>query len=137
MSRTAQISILLIWERVRLSFNPQMLYVANQLGFVDTSIYQSNGLCYDFCKDEYAFAVVQYDGCWCSNYVPDTTMSTSSCNTPCPGFDPENCGGNGLYGYIQLFKQALGTQGASESSSTTLVSNDTFPTCSFVYSTLS
>lgn len=85
---------------------------------VDSSIYQSDGLCYDFCLDEYAFAVVQGSECWCSNYVPGTTSSTSDCNTPCPGYPDDTCGGDSLYGYMSLTLSPSGTKGAATTSST-------------------
>lgn len=38
----------------------------------NSSTYQSEGLCYDFCNDDgYALGVLQDSDCWCSNYVPD------------------------------------------------------------------
>ncbi|TVY52369.1 hypothetical protein LCER1_G006521 [Lachnellula cervina] len=77
----------------------------------NSSIYQSNGLCSDFCRSSYAFAVVQDDGCWCSNYVPGTT--TSGCSQTCPGYPLELCGGSGVYGYIALGNTPSGTKGGS------------------------
>ncbi|OBT54314.1 hypothetical protein VE04_10362 [Pseudogymnoascus sp. 24MN13] len=35
------------------------------------STYQSNGLCQTFCQQSFAFAIVQDNLCWCSNYAPD------------------------------------------------------------------
>lgn len=90
---------------------------------VDSSIYQSNGLCSTFCRSSYAFAVVQDDGCWCSNYAPGTT--TTGCDTQCPGYPPELCGGNGLYGYIALDKAPSGTEGGSSAASSTATSSAT------------
>ncbi|TGO29512.1 hypothetical protein BPAE_0014g00630 [Botrytis paeoniae] len=87
-------------------------------GSANSSIYQSDGLCYDFCLDEYAFAVVQGSECWCSNYVPGTTSSTSDCDTPCPGYPDDTCGGDSLYGYISLTLSPSGTKGAATTSST-------------------
>ncbi|KAF7896990.1 uncharacterized protein EAF01_009393 [Botrytis porri] len=87
-------------------------------GSANSSIYQSDGLCHDFCLDEYAFAVVQGSECWCSNYVPGTTSSTSNCNTPCPGYPDDTCGGDGLYGYMSLTLSPSGTRGAATISST-------------------
>lgn len=78
----------------------------------DSSIYQSNGLCFGFCVEEYAFAVVQYDGCWCSNYAPSSV--TDGCDKACPGYGFESCGGTGTFGYIQLRKKPLGVQGAAQ-----------------------
>jgi cell wall integrity and stress response component len=82
------------------------------------SIYQSNGLCSDFCRAKgYAFAIVQYQSCWCSNFVPDasTTVSTGRCDMVCPGFGDETCGASGLFGYIALGRAPSGTARASPS----------------------
>lgn len=78
----------------------------------NVSIYQSNGLCYYFCVADYAFAVLQYNGCWCSDYVPDTTVSLSECSTTCPGFPGDLCGGDDLYGYLALTISPSGTRGS-------------------------
>ncbi|TVY35992.1 Cell wall integrity and stress response component [Lachnellula subtilissima] len=94
----------------------------------NSSIYQSNGLCSDFCKSSYAFAVVQDDGCWCSNYVPGST--TSGCTQTCPGYPLELCGGSGVYGYIALGNTPSGTKGGSStaaSSTSTSTSTSTSP----------
>ncbi|CAM1503098.1 Fc.00g078740.m01.CDS01 [Cosmosporella sp. VM-42] len=82
------------------------------------SIYQTNGLCHDFCIDDYAFAITQDNACWCSNYAPskDTQKSVSDCNTPCPAWPSEDCGGDGVFGYVELDNVLpSGTQGASTS----------------------
>lgn len=77
----------------------------------NSSMFQSDGLCSDFCKATYAFAVLQGDGCWCSNFAPAST--TTGCDTPCSGFPSDICGGNGLFGYIALGINPSGTQGGS------------------------
>lgn len=84
-----------------------------------TDPYQSNGWCSTHCRDNYAFAIVQYQNCWCSNYIPAETTSISSCNEHCPGFPAENCGSSsaGLFGYVALSKSPSGTLGAASSSS--------------------
>lgn len=39
----------------------------------NSSTFQSEGLCFDFCNDDgYALGVLQDEDCWCSNYVPAT-----------------------------------------------------------------
>lgn len=88
--------------------------------YQDASIYQSNGLCYDFCLDDYAFSVLQDDSCWCSNYVPDKTVQvdSSECNAACPGYPSDLCGADGLWEYIALEKSPSGTTGASTSTQT-------------------
>lgn len=68
----------------------------------NSSVYQSNGLCTDFCIQNYAFAILQDQSCWCSNYIPAST--TTGCTLNCPGYPFEKCGGDGLYGYIALGK---------------------------------
>ena len=82
--------------------------------------FQSNGRCHTTCQANYAFAIVQYTSCWCSNYAPADTLSVSSCGKQCPGYPPENCGDQqaGLFGYIALNKSPSGTIGAATSSST-------------------
>ncbi|KAH6890611.1 hypothetical protein B0T10DRAFT_459260 [Thelonectria olida] len=87
----------------------------------NTSIYQSNGLCHDFCIDDYAYAITQNNACWCSNYAPSksTREDVSDCDTTCPGYPSEYCGGDSLYGYLSLGNvEPSGTQGASSSSTT-------------------
>ncbi|KAI1767631.1 hypothetical protein GGR53DRAFT_480954 [Hypoxylon sp. FL1150] len=86
----------------------------------NASIYQSNGLCYDFCIDDYAFSVLQDDSCWCSDYVPDKTTQVDSdkCDTECPGYPSDSCGGDSLWEYISLTKSPSGTTGASTSTQT-------------------
>jgi hypothetical protein len=77
----------------------------------------SNGLCHDTCEANYAFAIVQGQNCWCSNYIPSNQQSTSNCNEPCPGFPSDLCGSSsGLFGYIALNLKPSGTAGASSSS---------------------
>lgn len=63
---------------------------------------QSLGHCRDQCSGS-AFAITQGRSCWCSNYAPSTTIDTSSCNQPCPGYPYEVCGStSGAYSYIQI-----------------------------------
>jgi cell wall integrity and stress response component len=84
----------------------------------------SMGKCHDQCIDSYAFAIVQDTNCWCSNYVPANQVSTSECDTPCPGFPDDLCGNSsqGLYGYIKLVLAASGTAGGSSTAAPTSVS---------------
>ncbi|KAF1925742.1 uncharacterized protein M421DRAFT_7755 [Didymella exigua CBS 183.55] len=90
--------------------------------------YQSNGECTDHCKASgtWAFAVIQYTDCWCSNYIPSTTTDISDCQKDCPGYPAEKCGDKdaGLYIYIEMSGQPSGTAGGSQSSSTSSSSNN-------------
>lgn len=82
--------------------------------------FNSNGACQTACSG-FAFAIVQDQDCWCSNYAPADTTSTGNCSEACPGYPYENCGSasSGLFGYIALSKAPSGTIGASPSTSTT------------------
>jgi hypothetical protein len=86
-----------------------------------TDIYQSNGACQKTCVDNYAFAIVQYQQCWCSNYAPADQVDVSECNESCPGYPDDKCGDkdNGLYGYIKLNISPSGTLGSGSASSST------------------
>jgi cell wall integrity and stress response component len=98
-----------------------------------TSTYQSNGLCYDHCEgDGYAFAIVQGSDCWCSNYVPGTTVDTSNCDTDCPGYPDDKCGNtdSNLYGYMTAGNKPSGTTGASTTTTATTTSQQTTLTTS-------
>ena len=79
-----------------------------------SSIYMSNGNCHDSCQG-FAFAITQYQNCWCSNVAPGSTSSVGSCNQQCPGYPSENCGNKdqGLFGYIALGPAPQATLGAS------------------------
>ncbi|KAK5137847.1 hypothetical protein LTR08_006615 [Meristemomyces frigidus] len=81
------------------------------------NIYQSNGACLGQCRQNYAFAVVQYQNCWCTNFVPADQQSVSNCNQNCPGYPADKCGNEdeGLFGYIELNIQPSGTAGAAAS----------------------
>ncbi|KAI6797675.1 hypothetical protein KC350_g16544 [Hortaea werneckii] len=63
-------------------------------------IYNSHGSCTTQCGD-YAFAIVQWQDCWCSNYAPANQQSIGDCDQYCPGYDYENCGNEdkGLVGF--------------------------------------
>ncbi|KAI2637046.1 hypothetical protein GGS26DRAFT_604063 [Hypomontagnella submonticulosa] len=86
----------------------------------NSSIYQSDGLCHDFCFADFAFAVIKDSQCWCSNYEPDKSVQAevSKCSKGCPGFPSDTCGGDGLWGYMSLDKKPSGTKGTSSSTMT-------------------
>ncbi|RYP89446.1 hypothetical protein DL770_004416 [Monosporascus sp. CRB-9-2] len=84
------------------------------------STWQSNGLCHDTCQGS-AFAIVQNNDCWCSDYEPADSVTTDvgNCNMDCPGYPSEKCGGDGLFGYMALGPEPAGTRGATSSRPTT------------------
>ncbi|KEF61864.1 uncharacterized protein A1O9_03435 [Exophiala aquamarina CBS 119918] len=89
-------------------------------------IYQSNGECQGHCQGSYAFAVLQGENCWCSNYIPLEQVSTSDCNQQCPGFPDDWCGSTdaGLYGYYLLgAANPLGTSSGIVASDSTTASS--------------
>ncbi|RYN39752.1 hypothetical protein AA0112_g3468 [Alternaria arborescens] len=83
--------------------------------------WQSNGNCTNHCKEEgtYAFAVLQYTDCWCSNYAPGDTANMNDCEVDCPGFPDEKCGNKDkdLFMYIEMDGQVSGTIGGSQPTS--------------------
>ncbi|KAJ8130315.1 hypothetical protein O1611_g3313 [Lasiodiplodia mahajangana] len=93
----------------------------------NSSIWQSNGLCHDFCVDSYAFAILQGHYCWCSDYVPATSSQVDSdeCDDACPGWKYDTCGADGLYGYIALDISPSGTADGSTTSTSTDASTKT------------
>lgn len=86
---------------------------------IDYWQWQSNGECLKHCNGlgTYAFAVLKYTDCWCSNYIPASQTDISECEVDCPGFPSNKCGdrAKGLYMYIALGPDASGTQGAPSS----------------------
>lgn len=73
---------------------------------VYTNDYMSNGNCTNHCRDlnsAYAFAVIQYKECYCSNLIPYQQDPISQCQTDCPGYGQEDCGSidDGKFIYIQ------------------------------------
>ncbi|KAF4583208.1 cell wall integrity and stress response component [Ophiocordyceps camponoti-floridani] len=82
------------------------------------SIYQTNGLCHDFClQNNQAYGITQGNSCWCSDYTPakDTQVDKSKCDRPCPAYPDESCGGQGVFGYLALNNiMPSGTKGPSK-----------------------
>lgn len=62
------------------------------------------GACNDLCQGKFAYAVLQYQECWCSNEKPANEASLDNCNQQCPGYPDQHCGnkGAGFYGYVPL-----------------------------------
>src|SRR5436853_2953921 len=101
--------------------------------------FQSNGWCSTHCQDDYAFAVVKGNNCWCSNYIPADQSSVSDCSGKCPGYPAESCGSlsNNLFGHVALSKSPSGTMGAAASSTSSTVSSPTTSSLSIPSSTFS
>ena len=84
-----------------------------------SNIYNSNGACFTECQYDYAFAVVQDELCWCSNYIPQSQVSVADCDVQCPGYPSEDCGNKAsdYYGYVALSRAPAGTAGGYSPSS--------------------
>ncbi|KAI0152342.1 hypothetical protein F4776DRAFT_659268 [Hypoxylon sp. NC0597] len=118
----ALVGLMAFMSNIGLSSSIDMAYCASiNTGTTpgNSSIWQSDGLCHDFCLDDYAFAIVKDNECWCSDYTPDETkqVDVSKCSEECPGYTSDTCGGDGLWGYMSLAKQPSGTSGGSSSTS--------------------
>ncbi|GLI76785.1 WSC domain protein [Penicillium ochrochloron] len=66
-----------------------------------TNAYQAYGQCINKCStDNYKIAVLSKGNhCSCSNAVPPSSakVSDDKCNTVCPGYPMDYCGGDGTY----------------------------------------
>lgn len=96
--------------------------------------WQSNGYCAGKCRAAYAYAVINYKDCWCSNYAPEAQDSANSCDGTCPGYPSEICGSNSgdRFVYFAMGNKPSGTKGGAtlptstskdQSSSSTLVTS--------------
>ncbi|KAF2652159.1 hypothetical protein K491DRAFT_64988 [Lophiostoma macrostomum CBS 122681] len=132
LNRTAWSCVVAILALFILHFQPTsaqvattpQLYCSDQntgsdAGIVSQWEFQSQGNCKGNCTGS-AFAIVQWDKCWCSNYIPQEQTDVSNCNGNCPGFPDDKCGNkdDGLFGYYALSHKPSGTQGTSNPSST-------------------
>ncbi|KAH7067832.1 hypothetical protein FB567DRAFT_256668 [Paraphoma chrysanthemicola] len=121
-SLLAILAVILLVSPVRAAW--QESYCSSQnTGNTDvyTWDYQSNGNCTNHCTQEgsFAFAVIQWKDCYCSNYIPSQQVNINQCQQGCPGFPAEHCGNidDGLYIYIKMSGQPSGTVGGSRPTS--------------------
>ncbi|KAI1386331.1 uncharacterized protein F4822DRAFT_312693 [Hypoxylon trugodes] len=120
---TALMGLIALFNHIDLVQSLDMAYCAS-INTASTSgnssIYQSDGLCHDFCSANFAFSVLKDNECWCTDYTPDKSaqVDTSKCSEECPGYTSDTCGGDGLWGYIALDREPSGTKGSGSSSST-------------------
>ncbi|KAM3529432.1 hypothetical protein NHJ13051_001912 [Beauveria bassiana] len=96
-------------------------------GSSNTSNLQSNGLCSDYCRGSYVYAITSHENCWCSNYEPakGNVVDNKDCNFPCLGYPFEFCGGKNkdTFGYLSLGPRPSGTKGSSDSGSSSSTSS--------------
>jgi cell wall integrity and stress response component len=91
----------------------------------------SNGNCTNHCSDigSYAFAVIQYKDCYCSDLIPREQVPIGGCQVDCPGYGEENCGSkdNGLFIYIQNGQPSGTAPGPSSAQPTSTTVSSTAP----------
>ncbi|KAJ6257500.1 Cell wall integrity and stress response component [Drechslerella dactyloides] len=90
-------------------------------------IYQSDGKCQETCVADYAYAVVLYQSCWCSNYTPKNQLPLSDCDDPCPGYPTDRCGNRTMtyYNYIELDQHLPSSRTDAPASSTSTSAEET------------
>ncbi|KAF3390409.1 hypothetical protein F1880_009143 [Penicillium rolfsii] len=86
-----------------------------------TNAFQSYGQCVNQCStDNYKIAILSHgDHCSCSNAVPPASakVSNDKCDTVCPGFPTDYCGGNGTYMVLSTGETAV--SGSDDGAATT------------------
>ncbi|KAL6452831.1 SLG1 Protein SLG1 [Candida maltosa Xu316] len=95
-------------------------------------MFQSSGYCSNLCRSSNYFAI-KGEECICLDTFPSNSnkLSNSSCNTPCPGYSEESCGGNNAYDIFKGFADKSATSSsASGASSGTSSSSDPSETSS-------
>jgi len=76
-----------------------------------TDIYTSKGSCSGLCiaNGSTVFGLTNSTWCYCGTTIPpvDTKVTNSSCNTGCPGFPADKCGGGSKYTSVYLVNDNL------------------------------
>ncbi|KAJ0349307.1 hypothetical protein COL26b_002516 [Colletotrichum chrysophilum] len=84
---------------------------------------------YEPSGKNFAFAIVQYQSCWCSDVAPAASSEADvedKCNDICPGYDTEKCGSRpNWYGYIQLSKTPTSTAGGDAATTSAAAASTT------------
>jgi cell wall integrity and stress response component len=84
--------------------------------------YQSSGYCQIICSNQLknVMATSQGSNCYCGDHIPaqSAIVPNSTCNSPCNGYDQEDCGGDTTFTvYLSGLKTDVETDGSSSSSS--------------------
>ncbi|PYH48045.1 uncharacterized protein BP01DRAFT_389353 [Aspergillus saccharolyticus JOP 1030-1] len=89
-----------------------------------SSPYQTRGMCQSLCEKENGyFMALQDESCWCGSQPPSFGSMGGTCNTPCPGYPTDTCGGDGTYSVWELEEDY--SNPSLESSATTAVTAST------------
>ncbi|CAI5758868.1 unnamed protein product [Candida verbasci] len=78
--------------------------------------WQSSGYCLNQCGNS-AYIAVKGEECICLNSLPSNQVSSSNCDTPCTGYDKENCGGDNSYSIFEQMNAAGNSNSNSYSNS--------------------
>ncbi|KAJ1323727.1 cell wall integrity and stress response component [Microdochium nivale] len=93
-----------------------------------SNIYLSQGLCRDRCMAQTSGQVAAIKGgaCYCGSRFPPEAdqVALDQCNTPCPGYPIEMCGGSDAY---TVFSTGQGSGGSSSGTSQGVVSASAIP----------
>lgn len=76
--------------------------ISSLLSYDNEDTYQSTSLCKSACSGKRVMALLEGKYCYCGDLDPDEDdqVSDLNCDTPCQGYDLENCGGDG---YFEVF----------------------------------
>ena len=83
--------------------------------------FQTSGYCQIICTNQFknVMATSQGSNCWCGDHIPaqSAITSNSSCNSPCNGYDQEDCGGDSAYTvYLSGLSTDVDVDGSSSNS---------------------
>lgn len=83
--------------------------------------YQASGYCQILCSNLFknVMATSQGANCWCGDHIPaeSSSVSNATCDSPCNGYDQQNCGGNSAFTvYLTGMSSDVEVDGASSSS---------------------
>ncbi|KAF7156444.1 hypothetical protein CNMCM5623_010114 [Aspergillus felis] len=94
------------------------------LTLAGSSVFMSRGMCKSKCEKNAVFAVQGTD-CYCGSSLPPSSAKVSSdkCDTPCPGYPTDYCGGS--KSWTVMYDTRLIAEGNDDSSSTSLTVNPT------------
>ncbi|RHZ48002.1 WSC domain-containing protein [Aspergillus thermomutatus] len=89
-----------------------------------SSQYMAVGMCEDKCKEN-AVSAVQGTDCYCGSSLPPSSakVSNDKCNTACPGYPADYCGGSRTW--TVMYDNLLLEEDSEDSMSTSLTVNPT------------
>lgn len=81
--------------------------------------YQTSSYCASKCRSQQSlfFALYNHGDCYCGNTEPNSSISASSCNAYCNGYEFEMCGGQNAYSVFNISGSSDSGSGDSSVSS--------------------